>query len=168
MKPGCQFNGGAITSTILTWLRPPRPSHGLRCEIVWIYLVFCVLYVNQSLLIAEIYQHSITSTTLTCLRPPRPSHGLRCEIVRIYFLVFCVAVCKSVLTDCRDISTLYYTNHLDMAVTPKWTARVRIRKISSWLLRSCKKWSNANSQMFSAYQLKSLLLYFLQMIGQTA
>ena len=78
-----------ITSTTLTWLRPPRPSHGLRCEIVWIYLVFCVLYVNQSLLIAVIYQHSTTSTTLTWLRPPRPSHGLRCEIVWIY-LVFCV------------------------------------------------------------------------------
>ena len=61
----------SITSTTLTWLRPPRPSHGLRCEIIWIYLVFCVLYVNQSLLIAEIYQHSVTSTTLTWLRPAR-------------------------------------------------------------------------------------------------
>ena len=36
--------------------------HGLWCEIVWIYLVFCVLYVNQSWLIAEIYQHFIIST----------------------------------------------------------------------------------------------------------
>ena len=42
-----------VTSTTLTWLRPPRPSHGLWCEIVWIYLVFCVLYVNQSSLIAR-------------------------------------------------------------------------------------------------------------------
>ena len=105
----------SITSTTLTWLRPPRPSHGLRCEIVWIYLVFCVLYVNQFLLIPEIYQHSITSTILTWLRPPRPSHGLRCEIDWIY-LVFC-AVCKSVFTDCRDIPTLYYLNHLDMVTT---------------------------------------------------
>jgi hypothetical protein len=28
--------------------------------IVWIYLVFCVLYANESLLTVEIYQHSIT------------------------------------------------------------------------------------------------------------
>ena len=56
---------------------------------VTIYLVFWVLYVNQSLLIAEIYQNSITSTTLTWLRPPRPSHDHQCEIVWIY-LVFCV------------------------------------------------------------------------------
>ena len=47
------------------------------------------LYVNQSLLIAEMYQHSIASTTLTWLRPPWPSHGLQCEIVCIY-LVLCV------------------------------------------------------------------------------
>ena len=59
----------SITSTTLTWLRPPRPSHGLRYEIVWIYLVFCVLYVNHTLLITKIYQHHVTSTTLTCLRP---------------------------------------------------------------------------------------------------
>ena len=68
------FSTEILVST-LTWLRPPRP--------------FCVLHVNQSLLIAEIYQHSITSTTLTWLRPPRLSHGLRREIVWIY-LVFCV------------------------------------------------------------------------------
>ena len=54
----------SVTSTTLTWLRPPRPRHGQQCEIVWIYLVFCVLYVNQSLLIAEIYQHSVTSTNM--------------------------------------------------------------------------------------------------------
>ena len=35
------------------------------CEIVWIYLVFCVLYVNQSLLIAEIYQHDMVTTSTT-------------------------------------------------------------------------------------------------------
>ena len=58
----------SITSTTLTWLRPPRPSHGLRCEIVWVCLVFCVLYVNKSLLIAEIYIN--IGTTLTWLRPP--------------------------------------------------------------------------------------------------
>ena len=82
-----------------------------RCEIVWTYLVFSELYVNQSLLIAEIYQHSITTTTLTWLRPPRPSHGLRYryEIVWIY-LVFCVLYVNQ-SADCRDMSTLYYINH---------------------------------------------------------
>ena len=97
----------SITSTTLTWLRPPRPSHGLRCEIVWFYLVFCVLYVNQSLLITEIYQHSITSTTLTWLRPPRPSHGLRCEIVWIY-LVFCVLYVNQSSLMQRYINTLLH------------------------------------------------------------
>ena len=63
-------------------------GHDLRFEIVWNCLLSCVQYVNQSLLIAEIHQHSLTSgltsTTLTWLRPSRPSHGLRFEIVWIY------------------------------------------------------------------------------------
>ena len=107
----------SITSTTLTWLRPPRPSHGLRCEIVWIYLVFRVLHVNQSLLIAELYQLSITSTTLTWLRPPRPSHGLRCEIVWIYIVFRVLHVNQSLLIAEIYQLSITYIDHLDMVTT---------------------------------------------------
>ena len=52
-----------VTSTTTKSWSPMWNSLDLSC--------LCVLYVNQSLLIAEIYQHSIASTTLTWSRPPR-------------------------------------------------------------------------------------------------
>ena len=136
-----QRTSHSITSSTLTWSRPPWPSHDHRCEIAWIFIVFRVLYVNQSsncrdtptlynihldivttnmtksrsptwnrldlsyllravwlyvnqsLLIAEIlYINHIDMVTTTTTK----SHGLRCETVWIYF-IFCVqrSVCKS-------------------------------------------------------------------------
>ena len=60
------------TSTLYCIKHLDMVATTLRCEIVGIHLVFCVLYVNQSLLIAEIHQHSIASSTLAWLRPPWP------------------------------------------------------------------------------------------------
>ena len=100
-------------------------SHRSRLNV---YIVVCLLCVNQSLLMPEIYQHLTIHQYINHItiyqhliihQPSRRSHiGLRCEIVWIY-LVFCMlyAACKSVFTDCKDISTLDYINHLDMATT---------------------------------------------------
>ena len=60
------------TTTTKSW-SPMRNSLDLS-------RLLCAVYINQSLLIAEIYQHSINSTILTWLRPPRvPRHCLQCE-----------------------------------------------------------------------------------------
>jgi hypothetical protein len=50
----------ALCKSVFTDCRYISTLYYTSCEIVWIYLVFCVLYVNQSLLTVEIYRHSIT------------------------------------------------------------------------------------------------------------
>ena len=51
------------------------------------------------------------------------------------------AVCKSVFTDCRDISTLYYVNHLDMVTTTttkSWSPMWNSLDLSCLLCAVCK------------------------------
>ena len=51
------------------------------------------------------------------------------------------AVCKSVFTDCRDISTLYYINHLDMVTTTttkSWSPMWNSLDLSCLLCAVCK------------------------------
>ena len=74
----------------------------------------------------------VTTTTTKSWSPMWNSLDLSCLLC---------AVCKSVFTDCRDISTLYYINHLDMVTTTttkSWSPMWNSLDLSCLLCAVCK------------------------------
>jgi hypothetical protein len=98
----------AVCKSVFTDCRDISTLYYITCEIIWIYLVFCVLYVNESTDCRDISTLQYNSLNLELIELTKFFISTHYMWNSLDLSCLLCGVCKSVFTDCRDISTLYY------------------------------------------------------------
>ncbi len=97
----------------------------LRCRMcLWCYSE-CTVYPHGASWVWTAFNNrslGVMPSVLFVVTVVAKSYWMMWKSVHLSRLIFCVAVCKLVVTDWRDISILYHVCHLDMftTVTTKW------------------------------------------------